>query len=270
MLPRPRWQALTWIKNRRPRPATLGPLAGAYRRASKPRGRSWILDSWNHRTWWPIDASPPRYMPGRDAPPRTLGLPPTHELENLDRLLHAFEARLTHGISPAALSAAGMDWLIHLLNAPGKQLAPGRAGVASANRLRPLCRSPPVGIGGGATGSAGSWRVPLHGSGVAEPAVRSVRPGLPAGRGLVAGGDHGIAWGHGPARAPGRLREPPTARPSHRPIFPGPTPSSSGARRRRPAGTSCGAYPIGWRTRKRDGGTPGGTAAAMSPAATLP
>jgi polyhydroxyalkanoate synthase len=43
--------------------------------------------------------------------------------ENLDRLLHAFQARLTAGISLAAVTAARMDWLAHLANAPGKQLS---------------------------------------------------------------------------------------------------------------------------------------------------
>ena len=51
---------------------------------------------------------------------------PTSEVrsyENLDRLLHATQGRLTHGISPVALWSARTDWLVHLLNAPGKQLS---------------------------------------------------------------------------------------------------------------------------------------------------
>jgi polyhydroxyalkanoate synthase len=39
----------------------------------------------------------------------------------LDRLLHAWQARLTGGLSPAALQQASADWAIHLLNQPGKQ-----------------------------------------------------------------------------------------------------------------------------------------------------
>ena len=35
--------------------------------------------------------------------------PDTRGWDNADRLLHAFEARLTCGISPAAVWAAGMD-----------------------------------------------------------------------------------------------------------------------------------------------------------------
>ena len=42
--------------------------------------------------------------------------------ENVDRLLHAFQARLTAGISATAVAAAWGDWLAHLANAPGKQL----------------------------------------------------------------------------------------------------------------------------------------------------
>ena len=46
-------------------------------------------------------------------------LPTVRGFEQLDRLLHAFEPRLTAGISPAALMGAGLDWFIHLLNGPG-------------------------------------------------------------------------------------------------------------------------------------------------------
>lgn len=39
----------------------------------------------------------------------------------LDRLVHAWQARFTGGISPAAVTEAFADWSIHFLNAPGKQ-----------------------------------------------------------------------------------------------------------------------------------------------------
>ncbi len=39
----------------------------------------------------------------------------------LDRQLHASEARLTSGMSPAAALMAYMDWAVNFLNAPGKQ-----------------------------------------------------------------------------------------------------------------------------------------------------
>jgi polyhydroxyalkanoate synthase len=48
--------------------------------------------------------------------------PLVQSFENLDRLLHAFQARLTAGISLAAVAAAWTDWLAHYINAPGKQL----------------------------------------------------------------------------------------------------------------------------------------------------
>ena len=41
---------------------------------------------------------------------------------SFDRPLHAAVARLTGGISPAALSQAYTDWLQHLLFSPDKQL----------------------------------------------------------------------------------------------------------------------------------------------------
>ena len=38
----------------------------------------------------------------------------------IDRAIHAAEARVTGGLSPAALSFAYLDWLVHLANSPGK------------------------------------------------------------------------------------------------------------------------------------------------------
>jgi polyhydroxyalkanoate synthase len=42
--------------------------------------------------------------------------------EVLDRLLHAWQGRLTSSLAPAALILPFVDWAIHLANAPGKQL----------------------------------------------------------------------------------------------------------------------------------------------------
>lgn len=39
----------------------------------------------------------------------------------LDRLIHAYQAHLTGGLSPAGLQQAFADWAIHLADAPGKQ-----------------------------------------------------------------------------------------------------------------------------------------------------
>ena len=51
--------------------------------------------------------------------------------EILDRSVHALAARLTSGLSPAALAGAYMDWAVHLASSPGKQLelASARADV---------------------------------------------------------------------------------------------------------------------------------------------
>lgn len=44
-------------------------------------------------------------------------------LPELDHALHAMAARMTHGLSPASLALAYLDWLSHLLAAPGRQPA---------------------------------------------------------------------------------------------------------------------------------------------------
>ncbi|MCS6878722.1 MAG: alpha/beta fold hydrolase [Geminicoccaceae bacterium] len=58
-----------------------------------------------------------------------------HRLDNFDRLLHAFQARLTASVSPAAVQAARMDWWAHFLNAPGLQVALAQKAVVDAFRL---------------------------------------------------------------------------------------------------------------------------------------
>ncbi|SRR5579883_822574 len=45
----------------------------------------------------------------------------TARAETLDRMMHAWQARFTLSISPAALLLAYADWANHLANAPGKQ-----------------------------------------------------------------------------------------------------------------------------------------------------
>ena len=44
-------------------------------------------------------------------------------VEAVDRALHAVAARVTGGLSPAAISLAFADWFLHLATAPGKRLA---------------------------------------------------------------------------------------------------------------------------------------------------
>uniref|UniRef100_UPI00398AC585 PHA/PHB synthase family protein n=1 Tax=Azospirillum agricola TaxID=1720247 RepID=UPI00398AC585 len=42
--------------------------------------------------------------------------------DTIDRSLHAMQARLTGGVSPAALAGAYLDWMSHLAASPGKQM----------------------------------------------------------------------------------------------------------------------------------------------------
>ncbi|WP_179744849.1 poly-beta-hydroxybutyrate polymerase N-terminal domain-containing protein [Paraburkholderia bryophila] len=54
---------------------------------------------------------------------------------DLDHAREALIARLTAGLSPAALRAALADWLIHLAAAPGKQLELASLWAAHARSL---------------------------------------------------------------------------------------------------------------------------------------
>ncbi len=40
---------------------------------------------------------------------------------NVDQLAHAWQGRLTGGLSPSSLMLASLDWAVHLANSPGKQ-----------------------------------------------------------------------------------------------------------------------------------------------------
>ncbi|MBL8342345.1 MAG: alpha/beta fold hydrolase [Rubrivivax sp.] len=57
---------------------------------------------------------------------------PPHEL---DRALHAQWARLTSGLSPAALNAAFMDWWVHVTHSPAKQFELATKAVRKSLRL---------------------------------------------------------------------------------------------------------------------------------------
>ncbi|MBV6271882.1 alpha/beta fold hydrolase [Alcaligenaceae bacterium CGII-47] len=54
---------------------------------------------------------------------------------DLDRMLHGTLARLTQGISPAALTQAWVDWALHLAFSPGKQLALTEKALHKTQRL---------------------------------------------------------------------------------------------------------------------------------------
>ncbi|MBI3707644.1 MAG: alpha/beta fold hydrolase [Proteobacteria bacterium] len=47
----------------------------------------------------------------------------TARADTVDRMVHAWQARFTLSLSPAALALAYADWAMHLANAPGKQTA---------------------------------------------------------------------------------------------------------------------------------------------------
>jgi polyhydroxyalkanoate synthase len=55
--------------------------------------------------------------------------------EALDRALHAVAARFTGGLSPAAVSLAFADWLLHLATSPGKQMALTADALQTSSRL---------------------------------------------------------------------------------------------------------------------------------------
>lgn len=58
------------------------------------------------------------------------------DYRDVDRAVHGFQGRFTAGLSPAALLLAYFDWLLHLLNSPGKQ-----AGLAADFLQQALCCS---------------------------------------------------------------------------------------------------------------------------------
>jgi polyhydroxyalkanoate synthase len=54
---------------------------------------------------------------------------------NVDRLLHAFQARVTGGVSPTSLTLAFLDWAVHLAGSPGAQQRLADKAVRKAGRL---------------------------------------------------------------------------------------------------------------------------------------
>ncbi|MCS6778332.1 MAG: alpha/beta fold hydrolase [Geminicoccaceae bacterium] len=84
-----------------------------------------------------VASEPPKPEARRPSPPVSSdrGDETIHRLDNFDRLLHAFQARLTGSISPSAVQAARMDWWAHFLNAPGLQLSLAQKAGIDAFRL---------------------------------------------------------------------------------------------------------------------------------------
>jgi polyhydroxyalkanoate synthase subunit PhaC len=84
--------------------------------------------------------SKPRGRPAR--PRRAEAAIETPEIRTLpavtggtDRLVHAFEGRLTGGLSPASLMQAFFDWLVHLTNSVGKVNELGQNALAKGLRF---------------------------------------------------------------------------------------------------------------------------------------
>ncbi len=61
---------------------------------------------------------------------------------SFDRPLHAATARLTAGVSPAALIQAYTDWAQHLLMSPAKQVELAEKAARKWSRYGPICDAP--------------------------------------------------------------------------------------------------------------------------------
>jgi polyhydroxyalkanoate synthase subunit PhaC len=83
----------------------------------------------------------PQTVAAMDRPQQVASSDATALGELFDRSLHAAVARLTGGLSPAALALAYLDWAIHLAYAPGKRLRLVDAGFRKAMRFASyVCR----------------------------------------------------------------------------------------------------------------------------------
>lgn len=96
------------------------------------------------RTSGVIQPPPPADKPATEgikatAPPRPLDAwndAELHQLrDSLDHIAHAGLARLTGGLSPAAVAGAFMDWAVHMAISPGKQVELAAKGVRAWGRL---------------------------------------------------------------------------------------------------------------------------------------
>lgn len=75
-----------------------------------------------------IAPTPPKRNSKGSTPPPAPAPPPKAEItapfpimtESTDRMVHAFQGRMTNGVSPASMLLAYLDWLVHLSNSPGK------------------------------------------------------------------------------------------------------------------------------------------------------
>jgi polyhydroxyalkanoate synthase len=95
----------------------------------------------NRRSAEPAEAPSPSDYP-EVAPVKPAGVldlqddPELHQLrDSLDHFAHASLARVTSGLSPAALADAYMDWAVHIAISPGKQLEVAIKGARKWMRL---------------------------------------------------------------------------------------------------------------------------------------
>src|SRR5262249_18419042 len=79
---------------------------------------------------FPVPAGVTPEAPCPTAPP-----PPPTMAEAIDRSVTATIARITGGVSPAALALAFADWQLHLVASPGTQLALAGEAVRAAHRF---------------------------------------------------------------------------------------------------------------------------------------
>src|SRR5579859_191325 len=73
----------------------------------------------------PVAPPPPERAPSSAPGPVSAG-------DAIDRSFHAALARFTGGLSPAAVALAFADWQLHLMAAPGKQVALASQALQSA------------------------------------------------------------------------------------------------------------------------------------------
>lgn len=127
------------IKTARPRTRTVAAVAD-----TTPALRSDAPDAGDRR---PLQAASPRatsMSPAGEPPCPLVGLPTERDSyaatalwDITDRSVHAATARFTHGVSPAAMLEAWMDWAIHLAAAPGKRML-----LAQKTLKKKACASP--------------------------------------------------------------------------------------------------------------------------------